>query len=72
MKSLWSPDLELAIPRPPSPISCLKDRRLFVTIVVKHWTGGVWQMRALPTACGEQALDYNTLPDVLYVFERKT
>ena len=28
---------ELAIPRPPNPISCPEDRRLIVTIVVKHW-----------------------------------
>ena len=30
-------DFELAIPRPPRPISCPEDHRLFVTTVVKHW-----------------------------------
>ena len=34
---LWSPDFELAIPRPPSPISYPEDHRLVVTTVVKHW-----------------------------------
>ena len=29
-------DFELAIPRPPNPISCPEDRQLVVTIVVKH------------------------------------
>ena len=32
-----SPDFELAIPRPPNPISCPEDHQLVVTIVVKHW-----------------------------------
>ena len=37
-RGLQSPDFELAIPRPPNPISsCPEDRRLVVTIVVKHW-----------------------------------
>ena len=29
-------------------------------------------MRAILGACRELAVDYNTLPNVLYVFERKT
>ena len=37
LKRLWSSDFELAILRPPSPISCPEDHRLFVTTVVKHW-----------------------------------
>ena len=32
-----SPDFELAIPMPPSPMSCPEDCQMFVTIVVKHW-----------------------------------
>ena len=31
----------------------------------------VSQTRALLSACRERAVDYNTMPDVLYVFERK-
>ena len=31
----------------------------------------VSQMRALLANCGELTVDYNTLPDVLYVFEHK-